>query len=439
MKGVVLGGVSSGVGKTVATLAAIRALGDAGRAVQPAKAGPDFIDPSHHERVAGRPSRTLDLWLQGEGGLRRNYARGEGDVCVVEGVMGLYGGDGSSTAAVAETLDLPVALVVDASAGMESVAATALGFRAYAERAGRDIDVAGVIAQRAHGGRHEDGIREALPEELTYLGRIPPNDDLEVPERHLGLHMGDESPIPEEALAAAAEGLRTERLLDVAREPAGAARAADATGAPDPTDGDRPRVAVARDDAFRFAYPATVERLRERATVEPFSPIADDSLPPCDGVYLPGGYPELHAEALAESPALDDVADAAAEGTPVLGECGGLMALAESLTTVDGEAHAMAGVLPADVTMRDRYQALDHVELRATRDAPTASTGETLRGHEFHYSDADVASDARFAFDVERGTGIDGEHDGLIEHRTLGTYCHVHAASGAFDAFLDGL
>ena len=436
MKGVVLGGVRSGVGKTVATLAAIRALDGAGRAVQPAKAGPDFIDPSHHERVAGRPSRTLDLWLQGADGLRRNYARGEGDVCVVEGVMGLYDGDGSSTAAVAEALDLPVVLVVDASAGMESVAATALGFRAYAERAGRDVDVAGVIAQRAHGGRHEDGIREALSDELTYVGRIPPNDELSVPERHLGLHMGAESPVPEDALDAAAEGLRTERLLDIAREPTGVP---EPTERAEPTDADRPRVAVARDDAFRFLYPATVERLRERAVVEPFAPTAGDPLPPCDGVYLPGGYPELHAADLARSPALDDLATAAAEGVPVLGECGGLMALAESLTTAEGETHAMAGVLPADVRMRDRYQALDHAELRARRDAPTAVTGETLRGHEFHYSTTDVASDARFAFDVERGTGIDGDREGLIEHRTLGTYCHVHPESGAFDAFLDGL
>ena len=437
MRGLVLGGTASGVGKTVATLAAIRALEAAGRDVQPAKAGPDFIDPSHHERVAGRPSRTLDLWLQGEEGLRRNYARGEGDVCVVEGVMGLYDGDGSSTAAVAEALGLPVVLVVDASAGMESVAATALGFRTYADRIGRDVDVVGVIAQRAHGGRHADGIREALPDEIAYLGRVPPNDDLAVPDRHLGLHMGDESPVPDDALDAAAEGLRTERLLDVAREPEQAAEPVEAT--PAQPDADRPRVAVARDDAFRFVYPATVERLRERAVVEPFAPTAGDPLPPCDGVYLPGGYPERHAAALAEGPALDDVADAAAEGVPVLGECGGLMALAESLTTADGETHAMAGVLPADVRMRDRYQALDHVELRARRDAPTAAAGETLRGHEFHYSAADVASDARFAFDVERGTGIDGDREGLIEHRTLGTYCHVHPESGAFDAFLDGL
>ncbi|MFD1598058.1 cobyrinic acid a,c-diamide synthase, partial [Halobellus rarus] len=140
MRGFVVGGTRSGVGKTVATLAVVRALERAGRTVQPAKAGPDFIDPSHHERVAGRPSRTLDRWLQGEAGLRRNYFRGEGDVCVVEGVMGLYDGDGSSTAMVAEALDLPVVLVVDAKAGMESVAATAVGFQRYAEHAARDGD-----------------------------------------------------------------------------------------------------------------------------------------------------------------------------------------------------------------------------------------------------------------------------------------------------------
>ena len=437
MKGFVLAGTRSGVGKTVATLATVRALSAAGRTVQPAKAGPDFIDPSHHAAAADRPSRTLDVWLQGKDGLRRNYASGEGDVCVVEGVMGLYDGDASSTAAVAAALDLPVVLVVDASAGMESVAATALGFRAYADRTGHDLDVAGVIAQRAHGGRHESGIREALPEGLTYCGRIPPSEDLEIPDRHLGLRGGDEASLPDDALDEAAETLRTDRLLDLAREPT--PPATPPGEANEATDGDRPRVAVASDDAFRFVYPATRERLRERADVVPFAPAAGDDLPACDGVYLPGGYPELHADALADGPALASVADAAAAGTPVLGECGGLMALAETLTTVDGETREMAGVLPAEVERRERYQALDHVELRARRGALTVGAGDRLRGHEFHYSAADVADDARFAFDVERGTGIDGDHDGLTEYRTLGTYCHVHAASGAFDAFCDGL
>ncbi|WP_436923278.1 cobyrinic acid a,c-diamide synthase [Halosimplex amylolyticum] len=443
MKGFVLAGTSSGVGKTVATLAVIRALEREGLAVQPAKAGPDFIDPSHHEQVAGTPSRTLDRWLQGEAGLRRNYRRGEGDVCVVEGVMGLYDGDGSSTAMVAESLALPVVLVVDASAGMESVAATALGFREYADTAGRDIDVAGVVAQRAHGGRHAEGIRGALPEGMTYFGRIPPRDDLEIPDRHLGLHMGGESPVDHDALDAAAEHLRTDRLREVARTPPDHDGS---TVAPDrPTSavsgGESPhrRVAVARDEAFCFVYPATLERLGERAEVVPFEPTAGDDLPDCDGVYLPGGYPERHAAALADSPALASVGDRAADGLPVFGECGGLMALSESLTTADGETHEMAGVLPADVRMHDRYQALDHVELRASRNTLTASAGETRRGHEFHYSSADTASDARFAFDVERGDGIADGRDGLTEHRTLGTYCHCHPESGAFDAFLDAL
>jgi len=437
MRGLVLAGTSSGVGKTVAALAAIRALDREGVSVQPAKAGPDFIDPSHHERVAGRPSRTLDRWLQGADGLRRNYHRGEGDVCVVEGDMGLYDGDASSTATVAEALDLPVVLVVDASAGMESVAATAVGFREYATHAGRDIDVTGVIAQRAHGGRHADGIRGALPDDLTYFGRIGPSDDLEIPDRHLGLHMGAESPLDEDALDAAAEHLRVDRLREVAREPP---RPDEPDGVRDPgRDPSGPRVAVARDDAFCFAYPATLERIRERGELVPFAPADGEPLPDCDGVYLPGGYPERFAADLAAGPALDSLADRAADGLPVLGECGGLMALAESLTTTDGETHELAGVLPADVAMRDRYQALDHVELRARTDALTASAGGTLRGHEFHYSTADTARDARFAFDVERGDGIADGRDGLTEYRTLGTYCHCHPESGAIDAFLDAL
>ena len=432
MRGLVVAGTSSGVGKTVATLAMIEAFQREGASVQPAKAGPDFIDPSHHEAIAGVPSRTLDLWLQGEDGLRRNYWRGDGDICLVEGVMGMYDGDGSSTAMVAEALDLPVVLVVDAKAGMESVAATALGFREYAETAGRDVDVAGVVAQRCHGGRHEQGIRDALPDDVEYLGRIPPQSDLEIPDRHLGLEMGSESPVDPDALSDAAESLDADRLLDIAREPPrpDERESVPETGA---------RVAVARDEAFCFTYAATLERLRERADVVTFSPVAGDDLPAADGVYLPGGYPELHAKALENSPALDTLADRAADGLPVYGECGGMMVLTESLTTAEGDTREMAGVLPADVEMADRYQALDHVELTAKRRSPVADTGDSRRGHEFHYSRADVDPDATFAFDVERGSGIDDERDGLLEYQTLGTYCHCHPESGAFDQFLDRL
>jgi len=431
MKGFVLGGVSSGVGKTVATLSIMQALEDAGHAVQPAKAGPDFIDPSHHEAIAGRPSRTLDLWLEGADGLRRNLQRGAGDICVVEGVMGLYDGDGSSTAMVAEALDLPVVLVVDAKAGMESVAATALGFREYADAIGRDIDVAGVVAQRAHGGRHEQGIRDALPDSLEYFGRIPPSSDLEIPNRHLGLEMGDEAALPREALADAAESLRADRLAAVASEPRAPETPIEPAELVDTT------VAVASDAAFCFRYPATIERFRERADLVTFSPLAGDSVPECDAVYLPGGYPELHAADLEAAGTLADLGERAAEGLPVLGECGGLMAMTQSLTTAEGETSEMAGILPADVTMCDRYQALDHVELEAIEGTLTAAAGETIRGHEFHYSSADVDGDARFAFETVRGDGIDGDHDGLTEYDSLGTYVHVHPESGAFDRFLE--
>jgi len=432
MNGFVLAGTASGVGKTVAALSVLSGLQRAGYDPQPAKAGPDFIDPSHHAVVCERPSRSLDPWLSGTEGCRRNYWRGSGDVCVVEGMMGLYDGT-TSTAAVAEALDLPVVLVVDAKAGMESVAATALGFEAYADEADRDVDVVGVLAQRAHGGRHADGIREALPEGLAYLGRIPPLSGLSIPDRHLGLQMGGEAPVDADALREASEHVDVERLVDLAREPPrpeGAAPSGPETGA---------TVAVADDRAFCFKYPATIERLRERASVVTFSPVAGDPLPACDGVYLPGGYPELHGGALAAGGTLDELGEQAAEGLPVLGECGGLMALSETLTDTDGRTHRMAGVLPADVRMHERYQALDHVELRARSDALTADAGATVRGHEFHYSEADVAPDAAFAFDVERGDGITDGKDGLTEHRTLGTYAHVHADSGAFDRFLDRL
>ncbi|QSX01188.1 cobyrinic acid a,c-diamide synthase [Haloterrigena alkaliphila] len=436
MDGFVLGGVSSGVGKTVATLSIIQALEDAGYAVQPAKAGSDFIDPSHHEAIAGLPSRTLDLWLCGEDGLRRNYQRGEGDICVVEGVMGLYDGDGSSTAMVAEALDLPVVLVVDAKAGMESVAATALGFREYAETIGRDIEVAGVVAQRAHGGRHEQGIRDALPDGLEFFGRIPPNSDLEIPDRHLGLEMGEEAALPRDALREAAESLEAERLAAVASEPPAPVTPSRTDGAAEPVDA---TVAVASDSAFCFRYPATIERFRDRAELATFSPVAGDPVPDCDGVYLPGGYPELHAAELESSDALDELGRLASEGLPVLGECGGLMAMSRSLTTAEGDRHEMAGILPADVTMHDRYQALDHVECEASEGTLTARSGESIRGHEFHYSSAAVDDDARFAFETVRGDGIDGEHDGLTEYESLGTYVHVHAESGAFDRFLESI
>jgi len=434
LPGVVLAGTGSDVGKTVATLAVCRALERAGRTPVAAKAGPDFVDPSHHAAVFDRPARTLDPWIAGEEGIRRAYARGadDGDVCVVEGMLGVYEGS-VNTAAVAEALDLPVVLVVDAETGMERVAATALGFKEYAERRGYDIDIVGLLAARAHGGRHEAGIRDAV-DGVRYVGRTPPLDGLRLPDRHLDPALGDDPPIAEDTLEAAARQIRPGVLLDLVRRPdldtRPSLRADDETGV---------RVGLAADEAFRFVYPSTRERLAARAAVEPFSPVAGDPVPDCDVVYLPGGSPERHAAALSASGTLADLADLAADGRPVFGAGGGLMALGESITTVDGERHRMAGVLPVSTHVSDGVVASDHVGVRAREDCLLSPAGETRRGHEFHRSSATPAPDARYAFEVVRGAGIDGVNDGLREYRTLGTYTHFHAGSGAFDYLLESV
>ena len=431
MKGLIIAGTASGTGKTVATLVVLRALENIGEDPQPAKVGPDFIDPSHHRALTGKPSRTLDIWLEGKDGMIENYHRGQGSICIAEGVMGLYDGDRTSTAKVAEVLGLPVVLVVDGSAGMESVAATALGFREYADHLGLDLKIAGVISQKTRPGRHEQGIKDGLPDDLTYFGRIPPMDDLEIPERHLGLFMGNQATVSKEKLDRAGRDIDVGSLVDAAREPKlkGGKRSVEA-GTPDDV-----KIGIAYDGAFNFVYPGTREKLNEVELIT-FSPLEDDPLPDMDGVYLPGGYPELHAERLEESTTLKDLAERAKNGLPVFGECGGMMVMCEGMRAKDGELYEMAGILPARVKMVDELQALGYVELKGKDDSAVCRKGAKLRGHEFHYSGIEIGRNPEFAFDVSRGTGMDGSHEGLMRYNSLGTYTHFHGESGAFDRFI---
>lgn len=434
MKGFVLAGTSSGSGKTVSTLVVLRALQSLGEDPQPAKIGPDYIDPSHHRSVVHKPSLTLDLWLEGEEGVIANYSRGEGSICVAEGVMGLYDGELSSTALVAESLGLPVVLVIDGSAGMESVAATALGFKDYADFAGVDLDLLGVIASKVNSRKHEEGIKNALPPGMEYFGRIPRLPGLEVPDRHLGLYMGEESPVEEEVLEEAGKYVFAKRLLDVAREPD--LLEVNDGGGVSPTG---KRVGVARDSAFNFIYPGTTRALQERARVETFSPLKGESVDGFNGIYLPGGYPELYAGKLAESPTLGSINEAARRGVPVFGECGGMMVMTKEMTTREGKRYDMAGILPARVEMVERLQGLGYVEMKALTDNPIAEEGDVIRGHEFHYSQTVPESDARYGFATQRGRGITGKYDGMIEDNALGTYTHFHGASGIFDFFVERL
>lgn len=420
-------GTGSGVGKTVVTLAIIESLVEGGYDVQPFKSGPDFIDPSHHEAVAGKRSRNLDLFLMGSDGVARNFSRGSGDVAVVEGVMGLYDGGESSTAALAAELDLPVLLVLDGSSTSESAAAVAHGFSTYG-----DVDVVGALANRAGSADHAEALGEALSKyDLSAV--LPRVDGGEIPDRHLGLYMSDEATLPEGALSELAELLEPEELVSVAREPEIDLDASKGSG--DQGAESDVTVGVALDEAFRFYYPSNVEKLRREARVTFFSPLRSE-IPEADAFYLGGGYPELHAGKLSRSGTLERLGARAAEGAPVYGECGGMMALAETLETED--SYGMAGVLPLEFRMEDELKAIGYVEAKVVRDSPVATRSETIRGHEFHYSVCEPGRDARAAYAVERGSGVDGQ-DGFVEHSTLGAYTHVHAEGcpGFFERLVD--
>ena len=422
---VVVAGTQSGCGKTTLASGLMAALAARGLAVQPFKVGPDFIDPTHHSAICGRTSRNLDPYMMGEAGVRETFHRAcaGADITVIEGVMGLYDGldgtDTASTAHVAKILDAPVLLAVDAKGASRSVHAMVRGYAGFDP----DVQVAGVVFNRVGSPRHR-ALIEAT-QSLPVYGWIPRRQDLVVGSRHLGLAMAAETDALARFGPVVEESCDVPGILDLARS---------APPLPDPAQNpDRQeagiRIGVARDAAFCFYYADNLDRLRRAgADLICFSPAAD-RLPDVDALYLGGGYPELHAAALASSRCREDIRRAADSGMPVYAECGGLIYLTERLVTGDGE-YPMAGVLPADATMTDRIQGLGYVEARVTGAAPLLAPGSTFRGHEFHYSRLDCARDARFVLNLLRGRGIAGGRDGLAVQNTVGQYTHAYFPEG---------
>ena len=364
-------------GKTLLTAALVRLWRRRGLAVAAFKAGPDFLDPMVLAHAAGRPVDNLDPWMVGAAACRRRFARAAAwaDVVVVEAVMGLSDGAPSS-ADLARLLGLPVALVVDASGVAQGFAAVPLGVRALEP----DLRLLGVLANRVAGARHEALLRARLPADLPFLGAMPRDARIELPERHLGLVQAGEQPALAAALERAADHLAATAL---AEPPPPIPVAAPAPEADEPRLRGR-RVAVARDAAFAFVYPANVDWLRRQgAQVRFFSPLAGDPLPECDALWLPGGYPELHLEALAaRTDLMDQIRAHHRAGRPILAECGGMLFLLRSLRDQDGRAYRLAGLLPGEGEMTRRPQGLG---MQAV-----AWAGETLRGHTFHYARAEV-------------------------------------------------
>lgn len=374
----VIAAASSGSGKTTLTLGLLRSLRRRNLSVSPFKCGPDYIDPMWHKAASGSDSINLDTFLASEAHVRQLFARyaSGSDVCVVEGVMGMFDGYdkmSGSSADISRLLDIPVVLLVNAASTAYSVAATIFGFKNFRP----DIKIAGVIFNRVASRRHfsflKDACHDAGVECFGYIGRI---FDMEMPSRYLGLSIESQHSMNvfvDKAADAVASGVDIDALL--------AATQIDTTPyVPDfaSTSKTHFKVAVASDEAFNFIYPANILALREHPcydiSVEYFSPLRDSVMPQCDMLYLPGGYPELYAAELsANSAMIDSVRTYAENGGKILAECGGMMYLMRGV-----DDYPMCGVLPMDVTMHSPKLTLGYRSLMID--------GEIWRGHEFHYS-----------------------------------------------------
>ncbi len=429
--GLIIAAPASGSGKTTALCLLAAGLARRGVAVRSFKAGPDYLDPTHHRAVTGRESRNLDGWMMGRSGVAMALARGSagGTLALIEGMMGLFDGrspdslDGSA-AQLAQWLSARVILVIDASAMARSAAAVAEGFANHVS----GVVVAGVIFNRVGSAGHARLLRAALSHTrgpdgapLRCLGAIPQDAALALPERHLGLVAARQATLSMDVLAEhAARHLDLDAVLALARQTA--------LPLPDIPGPVAPgvRIGVARDDAFHFYYADNLDLLREAgAQLVPFSPLADARLPEAlDGLIIGGGYPESHAEALSANATMRaDIAAFAASGRLVYAECGGLMYLGASLT-VGAREHPMCGVLDHRTAMADRLVVLGYREVETTADSILGPAGTTFRGHEFHHSvlSRPPTAPAIYAWSGYGGSG----REGYVRGRVLVSYIHAH-------------
>ena len=431
----VLAGLAGDTGKTLVSVGVVRALRRRRLRVAPYKKGPDYIDASWLTAAAGVAARNLDTYLMPAAAIQRSLARASGaaDVAIIEGNRGLFDGmdaEGShSTATLAKLTGAPVVLVVNAAKVTRTVAAEILGCQVMDPK----LNLAAVIINRVASRRHEAVIREAIAQttDVPVVGAIP-NEALDLPSRHLGLVPVAEHPRSEELIERAAELIAAHVDLDEVLRLAGEAPRFEAPPAADAAAvaGTPVRIGVARDAAFSFYYPENLEGLQAAgAELVELSPLADRALPELDALYLGGGFPEVHASALAANREFREaLRRRIGDGMPVWAECGGLMYLANRLV-VGHVAHPMVGAIPVTVEQTDRPRGHGYVAARVDTPNPFLAAGTEVRGHEFHYSQiAQGAGDVPTILEVGRGVGIGGGRDGIKAVQTVACYTHVHAA-----------
>ncbi len=430
---VMIAGVRSGVGKTTIATGIMGALTRRGYAVQPFKAGPDYIDPSYHQIACGVPSCNLDTWLLSHATVLELHGKASArrQISVIEGVMGLFDGHSNldeegSTSQLAKLLGAPVLLVADATKVARSAAAEVLGYQMFDP----DLNVAGVILNGVGSPAHLAFCQPQVEATtgLPVLGYLPGRGEFEQPERHLGLIPTVEGTVARQwydtLIAQVEETIDVGRIVELAPSHGDAPQVYPAEPQPK-----RAIIAVAQDKAFNFYYQDSLDLLEAwGAEIAPFSLLEDESLPEgAGGVYLGGGFPELFAAELsANRPMLDSIRQAAERGVPVYGECGGLVYLGRNLTGFDGEAHPMTGLLPAASAMSQSRLSLGYREVEALSDGPLLASGQQVRGHEFHWSTLEPPQDDE---SVYRVVNQGGRPDGFRAGSVWATFVHVHLGS----------
>jgi len=439
---IIIAALRGGSGKTILSIGITAAWRKRGKKVSPFKKGPDYIDAGWLALAAGRPCHNLDTFMIKEAHVLQSFLSNtaKNDIAVIEGNRGLYDGidlEGStSTAELAKLLDAPVIICIDATKTTRSMAAVVMG----CVRFDPEVSIKGVILNRVAGPRHEGILRRSIEHYtgVPVIGAVPKLDTQNFPERHMGLVPTPEHSWAKDSIEAisqiVSEHLDLDALATVARD-AGPAPAMDLSiesNRKPATENRHPaaRIGIIKDSAFQFYYPENIEAL-EKAGAETvfFSPLTSDTIPPVDALYIGGGFPETHAEKLAENIRFRmQLKSLAEDGLPIYAECGGLMYLGEELV-LEGKSFPMAGVLPVVFGFSKKPAGHGYTIVTVDRQNPFFKVGTELRGHEFHYSHVLKwrGDDKGLVFDMQRGAGLMRKRDGACYKNVLATYTHIHA------------